>query len=301
MVRSLAGQAVLITGAARGIGVETARRLAARGARLALVGMEPDRLEALAVELGDGHWWGACDVTDGRALAEAVDGAVRHLGALDVVVANAGIASHGTVRVGDVDALVRVLDVNLGGVVRTVHATLPHVIARRGHLLLVSSAAAFTALPGMSTYAASKAGVEQFGNVLRLEVAHHGVTVGVAHMTWIDTDLVRDVRRDSASFESTLRRLPGVFGSITTVDACADAFVRGIETRARKVWVPGGLARMSMLRQLLNSAFVERQNLRRAEGMVARAEAEFERLGRPFGETSVGHGDTGAPRPGGDA
>lgn len=298
MSASLAGRTVLVTGPARGIGAETARRLAARGARLALVGMEPARLEALAAELGAGHWWAACDVTDGVALSRAVAGAVAALGGLDVVVANAGIASHGTVRTGDVRALLRVLDVNLGGVVRTAHATLPHLIARRGYLLLVSSAAAFTALPGMSTYAASKAGVEQFGHVLRLEVAHLGVDVGVAHMTWIATDLVEDVRRDSATFDATLRRLPGVFGTMTTVEACAEAFVRGVERRARKVWVPGGLARMAALRTFLNSAWMERQAFRRAAGLVERAEAEFARLGRHFGASSVGHGDGDAPRGG---
>lgn len=282
---------MLITGPARGIGAETARRLAARGARLVLVGKEPDRLAALAHELGDRHRWYDCDVTDSRALEACVADAVAHTGRLDAVVANAGIAGRGTVRVGDVDALVRVLDVNLGGVVRTVHATLPHIIESRGYLLLVSSAAAFTGLPGMSTYAASKAGVEQFGNVLRLEVAHHGVQVGVAHMAWIDTDLVRDVQRDSDTFTRTLPTLPGVFGTVTTLDACVDVFVRGIEQRARTLWVPSGLSRMALLRSLLNSAWLERWQLRRAGRSLARAEAEAAALGRAFGETSVGHGE----------
>ena len=97
--------------------------------------------------------------------------------------------------------------------VRTVSATLPHVTARRGYLLLVSSAAAFTVLPGMAAYCASKAGVEQFGNALRLEVAHTGVAVGTAHMTWIDTDMVRDVKDDLPTFADTLKRLPGPLGT----------------------------------------------------------------------------------------
>jgi len=290
MSHALQGQVVLITGPARGIGAETARQLAARGAQLVLVGKEPERLSALAEELGGAALWYDCDVTDSRALEHCVAAAMAHTGRLDAVVANAGIAGRGTVRVGDVDALVRVLDVNLGGVVRTVHATLPHLIASRGYVLLVSSAAAFSALPGMSTYAASKAGVEHFGNVLRLEVAHHGVQVGVAHMAWIDTDLVRDVQRDSDSFTRALPTLPGVFGTVTSLDACADAFVRGIERRARKVWVPSGLSRLALLRTVLNSAWVERWQLRRAVGALAKAEAEAAALGRAFGETSVGHG-----------
>jgi NAD(P)-dependent dehydrogenase (short-subunit alcohol dehydrogenase family) len=284
------GQVVLITGPARGIGAETARRLAARGARLVLVGKEPERLAVLAQELGASTLWYDCDVTDSRALERCVAESMAVTGRLDAVVANAGIAGRGTVRVGDVDALVRVLDVNLGGVVRTVHATLPHLIASRGYLLLVSSAAAFSALPGMSTYAASKAGVEHFGNVLRLEVAHHGVQVGVAHMAWIDTDLVRDVQRDSDTFTRALPTLPGVFGTVTSLDACADAFVRGIERRARKVWVPGRLSRLALLRTVLNSTWMERWQLKRAAGSLAQAEQEAAALGRGFGETSVGYG-----------
>src|SRR6185312_4084939 len=109
---------------------------------------------------------------------------------------NAGIANLGTVAVGPVDALVRTVEVNLCGAIRTVSAALPHVTAARGHVLIVSSAAAFTAMPGMAAYCASKAGVEQFANVLRLETRSAGVTVGTAHPIWIDTDLVRDIRAD---------------------------------------------------------------------------------------------------------
>lgn len=91
MAQSLSGKVVLITGPARGIGRETARRLAARGARLALVGLEAERLEALAHELGAGHAWAEADVTDQAALDGAVAHTVRALGGIDVVVANAGV------------------------------------------------------------------------------------------------------------------------------------------------------------------------------------------------------------------
>jgi NAD(P)-dependent dehydrogenase (short-subunit alcohol dehydrogenase family) len=99
MADSLAGRVVLVTGPARGIGAETARQLARRGARLSLVGMEPQRLRALAAELGEGHAWFDCDVTDQAAVDRAVAGTVERLGGIDVVVANAGIAANGTVAV----------------------------------------------------------------------------------------------------------------------------------------------------------------------------------------------------------
>src|SRR5688572_24038677 len=107
MTYQLSGKVVLITGPARGIGAETARRLAARGARLSLVGLEPERLAALAGELGGGHVWFECDVTDQPALERAVAGTVEALGGIDVVVANAGIACNRMVATGPVDALVR--------------------------------------------------------------------------------------------------------------------------------------------------------------------------------------------------
>src|SRR4029453_14519934 len=118
------------------------------------------------------HPWFECDVTDQDAVDRAVADTVDALGGIDVVVANAGVSNNGTVAVNPPDALARTIEVNLLGVVRTVSAALPPVTARRGYLLLVSSAAAFTVLPGMAAYCASKAGVEQFGNALRLEVAH---------------------------------------------------------------------------------------------------------------------------------
>src|ERR671917_1477768 len=122
MRQKLDEKVVLITGAARGIGAETARRLAARGARVSLVGLEADRLAELAGELGRQAVWFEADVTDQQAMERAVAETVRAFGGIDVVLANAGIASNGTVAIAPADALVRTVEVNLVGVVRTVSA-----------------------------------------------------------------------------------------------------------------------------------------------------------------------------------
>jgi short-subunit dehydrogenase len=288
MPYAVSGKVVLITGPARGIGAEAARILASRGARLSLVGLEPERLAALAAELGEGHAWFECDVTDQNALEHAVGATVEALGGIDVVIANAGIANHGTVAVAPVETLARTIEVNLTGVVRTVHATLPHVSARKGYYLLVSSAAAIAALPGMAAYAAAKSGVEQFGNVLRLELAHKGVAVGVAHPAWIDTDLVRDVRRDLRSFEEILGHLPGPFGKVTSVGECAAALARGVERRSRKVYVPRTLAAAAALRQLFTSSLSDYLMRRHTTRLVPEAEREVLALGRSFGVNSMG-------------
>lgn len=286
----LSGKVVLITGPARGIGAETARRLAARGARLSLVGLEPELLASLASELGAGHVWFECDVTDQAALERAVAGTAEALGGIDVVIANAGVACNGTVAVGPVEALVRIIDVNLTGVVRTVSATLPHVVERKGYYLLVSSAAALAPFPGISTYAAAKSGVEQFGNVLRLELAHKGVAVGVAHPSWIDTDMVRDARDDLAGFSELLGKLPGPFGRVTPLRDCADAFVRAVERRRRKVYVPRTLAAAAALRQLLMSSLADYLMNRQTRKTLPEVEAQVRALGRSFGAHSCGLG-----------
>ncbi|MEN3307885.1 MAG: hypothetical protein V7603_4087 [Micromonosporaceae bacterium] len=289
----LVGRVVFITGAARGIGAHLARLAAARGARVAAVGLEPDRLAALVKELGEEHAWFECDVTDQATLDRAVAATVERLGGIDVVVANAGIANNGTVAITPADALVRTVDVNLAGVMRTVSATLPQVTARRGYCLLVSSVAAFTVLPGMAAYCAAKAGVEQFGNALRLEVAHKGVSVGTAHPIWVDTDLVRDMQDDLPSFREALRRLPAPLGGTRTVAECAAAMLRGIERRQRRVYVPRAMAAVQLARVLTLSPLGDFFVRRGARDSVPRMEQEVLGLGRSFGRNSMGGNSMG--------
>lgn len=279
MKQSLAGKVVFVTGAARGIGEHTARLAAARGAKVALAGLEPSLLAPLADSLG-GAWF-ECDVTDQAALSQAVAGTVERFGGIDAVVANAGIAPRGTVVVGDIESNVRTIEVNLIGVMRTVDATIPHVLARRGYYLLVSSAAAFTALPGMSAYCASKAGVEQYGNVMRLELAHRGVAVGTAHMSFVDTDMTRSAQADLPSFGAMLPKLPRPIGRFTSVEVCARAFVDGIERRKRKVYVPRGMAGVQALRTVMLSPFSEFIIGRGSRTAVPQMEDEVRALGGP--------------------
>lgn len=281
---------VLITGPARGIGERTARLAAGRGARLALVGLEPDRLRALAADLGDRHAVFDCDVTDQAALDAAVAGALDTFGRIDVVIANAGIANNGTVAVNPPDALARTVEVNLIGVIRTAAATLPALTESRGYLLLISSVAAFTVLPGMAAYCAAKAGVEQFGNALRLEVAHKGITVGTAHPIWVDTDLVRDQQQDLATFREVLRRLPYPLSTVVSVDRCAESLVDGVERRRRRIYVPRAVAAVQALRTVFTGPIGTRILSRPARRQVPKLESEVLALGRSFGTRSAGLG-----------
>jgi NAD(P)-dependent dehydrogenase (short-subunit alcohol dehydrogenase family) len=283
----LAGKVVMITGPARGIGEAVARAAAERGATLALVGLEPDRLAALAAELGARHSWFACDVTDQPALERAVAAAIAAHGGIDVVVANAGIATNGMVSVTPSDALARVIEVNLIGVIRTVRTTLDTITARRGYYLLISSAASLVAAPGIAVYGAAKSGVEMFGNALRLELRHKGVAVGIAHPSWIDTDMVRDLQHDLSSFRQMIASLPGPFGTITPVAECATLLVDAIARRQRTIFIPKSLRIISIFRQLLMNPIADLLVARRAARMVPLAESEVAALGRAFGESSV--------------
>jgi NAD(P)-dependent dehydrogenase (short-subunit alcohol dehydrogenase family) len=265
------GTVVLITGAARGIGAATARVLAARGATLSLVGLEPDLLSSLAAELGPQHTWHLADVRDSAALDAAVAATVQASGGIDVVLANAGVVNYGTVRVGDPEEFARTVDINLTGVYRTVHAALPHVIERKGYVLVVASAASFPALPGLAAYAASKAGVESLTNALRLEVAHFGVGVGCAHPSWIDTDLVRNAERDLPSFRRMRAKLPWPVNSTTTVETCAGEMADAIDRRATRLFIPRGVA---VLRWLRSTPLLDASTKRLAPTVTPQLEAE---------------------------
>lgn len=285
---SLFNKRVLITGAARGIGAETARQLAAQGARVAVVGLEPERLKDLAAELGHGHTWAECDVTDKASMEAAVAKSVAALGGLDAVIANAGIASNGTVAISPVEALVKTVEVNLIGVIQTVSATLPAITQSQGYYLIVSSAAALKSMPGTSAYAASKMGVDHFANAFRLEVAHKGVDVGVVYPAWVDTDIVRDQQRDLASFDEARRKLPWPFNVMTSVEECAAAFVDAVATRRRKSYVPRALAPVGAVRQFFMSPVWEFFVKREAKTAIPRVEKEVQALGRSFGASSIG-------------
>ncbi|ETZ99706.1 short chain dehydrogenase family protein [Mycobacterium kansasii 732] len=273
---------VFITGGARGIGAEVARRLHNKGAKLVLSDVGTAELASIAAELGgDGRLLTVvADVRDLSAMQAAADQAVEKFGGIDVVIANAGIASYGSVLQVDPEAFRRVLDVNVLGVFHTVRATLPAVIERRGYVLIVSSLAAYAASPGLAPYNASKAAVEIFANALRLEVAHHGVEVGSAHMSWIDTPLVRDAKSDLSAFTELIARLPWPLNQTTSVEKCAVAFVEGIEARKTRVFCPKWVGLLRWLKPVLSTSVGERPIRKTAAELLPRMDAEVATLGR---------------------
>ncbi|MCW3038898.1 MAG: short-chain dehydrogenase [Solirubrobacterales bacterium] len=291
------GKVVLITGGARGIGAEVARRLRREGAKLVLTDLDAAPLEALVAELGgeEGAIGVLADVCDLASMEAAVAQGVERFGGIDVVVANAGIASYGSVLQVDPATFRRVLDVNVVGVFHTVRAALPSIIERRGYVLVVSSLAAYTASPGLAAYHASKAGAEYFANTLRLEVAHHGVDVGSAHMAWIDTPLVQDAKADLPSFSKMLKVLPGPFGKTTTVEACGKRFVAGIEKRRNRINVPGWVGALRWVRPFVQTPLAERDVRRAVPVLLPQMDAEVAALGRSQSARSEALAHEGTP------
>jgi NAD(P)-dependent dehydrogenase (short-subunit alcohol dehydrogenase family) len=273
----IAGKRILITGAARGIGAGAARALAERGARLALVGLEPQLLEQVATDCGNDSIWVKADVSDRDAISAAVENAAQQLDGIDVVIANAGIAGAGTVRTIDPAAFEKTIDINLLGVWRTVRAALPHVIKSRGYILNVASAAAILHGPLLGAYAASKAGVEAFSDSLRAEVRQLGVGVGVVYLLWIDTDMVRDTERERPEFKTFRESLRGPAGRVLPLDSAVQAMVGGIERRRDRIFAPRSLALVHRLRGF--SGIFERDALKVAPDIVRVAESEVERQG----------------------
>lgn len=287
--RDLAGQVVVVTGAARGLGAELARQLTARGARLALLGLERAELERVRDALPGSASW-EVDVTDAAALARVTAEVVEHFGRVDVVIANAGIAAGGSLLEADAASYDLVLEVNLLGSIRTVRAFLPALVSSRGYVLQVASLAAMVPVPLMSAYCASKSGVEAFARALRTELLSHGVRVGVAYLSWTDTDMVRgaDLTPGLGSFRSTL---PGLFGRTYPLERTTARIVEGVARRSPSVYGQGWLRAVQVVRGSLPSIVARTQG-----GQAGRAEAAL-REGGVSATRPVGAGGAAATRP----
>lgn len=274
---SLPGKVALVTGAARGIGFETARVLHARGASVAIVDLDPQATEDACRAIGERTLAIAGDVTDAEAMRGAVDTVVERFGGLDVVVANAGVApTQGPMVTVDPQEWERVVEIDLLGVWRTVHPALEQVIARRGHVVVVASVYAFMNGVMASPYAAAKAGVEQIGRALRTELSVHGASASVAYFGFIDTEMVRE-----AFAQPGAQKAEEIFPSFVTKrlkpSVAGTAIADGIEARAQMIIRPRWWRIYSVLRGILNP-LLDRQSQR--EDRIRESILENEQLRR---------------------
>ncbi|MCW2613449.1 MAG: Short chain dehydrogenase [Frankiales bacterium] len=289
MSRDVQGQVVVVTGAARGLGAELSRQLTARGARVALLGLEAAELAQVSASLPGSACW-EVDVTDGAALTAVAAQVVGHFGRVDVVVVNAGIGAGGSLLLAEPESYDRVVEVNLMGSIRTVRAFLPALVDSRGYVLQVASLAALLPVPLMSAYCASKSAVEAFAHALRVELAHRGVRVGVAYLSWTDTDMVRgaDATPGLGEFRA---KLPGLFGKTYPLVPVVSRIADGIGRRSVHVYAQPWLRALPLFRGIVPSVVALTQS-----GQVAQAEAALER-GGAAATRPVGAGGLAAVRP----
>lgn len=256
--RGMQGKVVLLTGAGSGIGAAAAAELLTLGAIPVLMDCDEAGLQATAAALGGDLLTITGDVSRPGDCEDAVARALQCFGHIDIVWANAGIAAFGPLLYTDPAAWQRCIEVNVFGVFNTVRAALPSILAARGYVLVSASVSSFSHPPGVSAYAASKSAVEAMCNAWRIELAAHGVDVGVIHASWVKTALV-DEGAMHPGFRTLRETVPWPLSGEITAKQAASAIVSGLQRRARQIWVPGWVRYLHWLRPLLHTAMAERK------------------------------------------
>lgn len=197
----LSGRVALVTGASSGLGARFATILAASGAAVILAARRTERLEqtCAAIAAAGGHAIAvAMDVADEKSTIAAYDAAEAAFGAVDTVVANAGMNSEGSALDLPIDEFDRVMSVNLRGVFLTAREGARRMIAdgsrehQRGRIVITASITADTISPGLAVYSASKAGVVQLGKVLARDWVRQGINVNMICPGYVRTEINAD-------------------------------------------------------------------------------------------------------------
>ena len=255
------GRVALISGGASGIGLATAELLQRDGWRLALMDLSDAALQDAVARLGGAEVSTIVgDVTNADDCRRAVAATLVRWGGIDLCWCNAGVAALAPLRHADPAEWMRVVQVNVFGVLHLAQASLEAVIARRGQIAVSASAASLAHAPGMSAYAASKAAAEAMCNAWRIELAHHGVAVTCIHPLWITTPMV-ERGRQSQAFARLRLSMKGPLSHELPLDAAASLIHRGLVERRRRVFVPGWLRWVFALRSALHLRPLERDQL----------------------------------------
>ncbi len=250
---NLQGKTAIVTGGARGIGLGCSQALARRGARVVIVDLDQGASEAAAAEVSAESFGLAADVTDPGAMQGVVATVAKECGGVDVVIANAGIAqTAATVRAMSNEMGDRVLAVNLNGVYNTALAALPEIVANRGHIVVTASVYAFVNGAGQAPYAMAKAGVEQLGRALRVELAPHGAGASVAYFGFIDTPMVHQALDGDRANDKLKELVPSALLKRLSPAEAGETVVRGIEARKPRIITPRRWAAYSTMRGIVN-------------------------------------------------
>lgn len=266
--RNFRGRVVLLSGAAGGLGSALCARFATAGAHIVALDNSAQRLEALARTLraaGAQALTLPTDVTDAQACQQAVQAALTHFGAVDLLINNAGISHRSLLAHTDAAVIRRVMDVNFFGAVNLTLAALPQLCARRGAIVTISSVAGFAPLIGRTGYSASKHALHGFFDSLRTELGDAGVDVTLVCPSFIRTGIAAAASDGAGAAVSTPRVMSGgeslpeaVAQRVFDAAVSAQALLLPDAT-ARKAWwlsrlAPGLYARL--MRQRMGSEFV---------------------------------------------
>jgi len=227
------GKGFIVTGAASGIGLETAKLLHARGAKLALWDVNGAALDQTSLDASKL----AVDITQPEQVTRALSDSIGYLGSLDGVVHSAGVAHVGLFEQIDIESHRHTIEVNLFGTLLLAHSVLPHLRKTRGSLVMVASVAGFFGTPEFASYAATKAGIIAFAQALRVELHGIGVHVGVVGPHFVDTPMYR-----SESLKARISHAKTPLIEVRPPDQIAQAIVRGIEGRQFMIY-PGWRSR----------------------------------------------------------
>jgi NAD(P)-dependent dehydrogenase (short-subunit alcohol dehydrogenase family) len=239
MTKSLAGKVVAITGGARGIGRATAEVLIARGAKIAIGDIEGELAEAAARELGHGTVGAYLDVTDGDSFEAFLDQTERELGPLDILINNAGIMPLGDFVEERDSTAVRMIEINLHGVIIGSKLALRRFQARgEGHLVNVASTAGKYGAPGGATYAATKHAVVGLSEAIRQEVMGTHINVSIVMPLVVNTDLGSGLSSHGAL-------------KVLEPQDVAQTIVRGIERNQVDIYSPEWIGKLLSLQYIL--------------------------------------------------
>jgi uncharacterized protein len=260
----LDGSTALLTGATGGIGQAIAVALDAAGARVLLSGRRAELLEELQARLGEGAASLPADLAESGAAAELAERA----GAVDVLVANAGLPGSGRLDGFTPEEIDRALDVNLRAPMQLTRALLPGMLQRgRGHIVLVSSLSGKVASSGSAVYSATKFGLRGFAAGLREDLHLSAVGVTVVYPGFVS---------EAGMFAESGARLPRWVGTVTPQQV-AEAVVKGVEREKAEIDVAPLSLRAGTLAGSLAPVTLARVQRRLGSDRLARQIAEGQR------------------------
>lgn len=245
--RDFKGKTVVITGAAGGMGAAFARRFGQAGARLGLLDLKADSVEALSTDLvgmGIESLGIACDVTRAEECQAAITSVVQRFGGIDVLINNAGITHRSAFRETKLEVFQRIMEVNFFGSLYCAKAALDSLIERKGLIIAVSSVAGFSPLYGRSGYAASKHALHGLFDSLRSELRNAGVDVMIVCPGFTATG----ISTSALDGDGQITQHPqSTFGRISKPEEVADAVFRAASSGKKRLVVLSAVGRLTRI------------------------------------------------------